>query len=645
MSTSPVITRFAPSPTGHLHIGGARTALFCWAFARRTGGRFMLRIEDTDAARSSDESARGIMEDLAWLGIEWDDGPRFTTADGRVIAANARPIDGGYFQARRVPIYNRELERLVRTGRAYPAFEGAEELEAKRKAAVAAKVTYRYERPADVKPGEFNAARWERACKGEPHVVRFVAPFEEIVVHDRVLGDVTNAPGELDDIVIRKADGFPTYHFAVVVDDEAMGVTHVLRAQEHLANTPRHVAMQKALGYRTPVYGHMPLIFNMDGTKMGKRDRDKAAKKFYRERLGDSPPNPDAMAYLMEQWVNKSNLAEPTKHARMSIVGQAISYFAYESRNDLRKFKPAEIVAQVWPSLAQGSKPVYESHLRKFQKLLEGTSSGKFAQWLRDASLQLDPEHVDCLADALDVILPEVEVSHFRANGYSPEAICNFLALLGWNPGIKTSDGKDLEKFNMKFLAENFSIERIGKTNAKFDRVKLASFNGDYLASLSDAEYAARLTAWLNEFEPEAGAKIAALGARLPILVAVTKPRAKTLRDTLRAAGFVLRADDSTDFDAAAVEKNLKANDGQGLALLREFRERLAACEPFDPAALHALMDAFVKEKALANPGPIAQAVRVAVAGVPVTPGIGETLAILGKESTLARIDRCMSVV
>ncbi len=114
MADKPIITRFAPSPTGHLHIGGARTALFCWAFARRMGGRFMLRIEDTDAARSSDESARGIMEDLAWLGIEWDDGPRHTLPDGRVIGANARDIEGGYFQARRVPIYNRELEKLVR---------------------------------------------------------------------------------------------------------------------------------------------------------------------------------------------------------------------------------------------------------------------------------------------------------------------------------------------------------------------------------------------------------------------------------------------------------------------------------------------------------------------------------------------------
>ena len=230
MSSTEVVTRFAPSPTGHLHIGGARSALFCWAYAKRMGGRFMLRIEDTDAARSSDESARGIMEDLAWLGIEWDDGPRLDLPGGRVIGAHARDIEGGYFQARRVNIYNREIERLVQSGHAYPAFEGSEELDAQRKAATAAKQTYRYPRPADITPGVFNADRWDRAQRGEAHVVRFVAPHEEILVADRVLGDVRIAPGELDDFVIRKADGFPTYHFAVVCDDELMGVTHVLRA-------------------------------------------------------------------------------------------------------------------------------------------------------------------------------------------------------------------------------------------------------------------------------------------------------------------------------------------------------------------------------------------------------------------------------
>ncbi|MCK6478240.1 MAG: glutamate--tRNA ligase family protein, partial [Phycisphaerales bacterium] len=182
------MTRFAPSPTGHLHIGGARSALFCWAFAARArldghDGRFMIRIEDTDQARSSEESARGILDDLAWLGITWEDGPVLKSRPASGDANHQTPTIGGdsrgvgpYFQAQRVAIYNAYVESLVKAGRAYPAFETTEELEARRKAAVAAKQTYRYERPADVQPGVFNDARWSRALAGERHVVRFVAP-------------------------------------------------------------------------------------------------------------------------------------------------------------------------------------------------------------------------------------------------------------------------------------------------------------------------------------------------------------------------------------------------------------------------------------------------------------------------------------
>jgi glutamyl/glutaminyl-tRNA synthetase len=177
-----IVTRFAPSPTGHLHIGGARSALFCWAFARTQQdaqgrpGRFMIRIEDTDQARSSEESARGILEDLAWLGIDWDDGPTLETErcrDGETkrerIGGDARGV-GPFFQAQRVSLYNEQLERLVMMGRAYPAFESNEEVDAQRKAAVAAKKTYRYPRPADIEFGSFNAALAERWGPGPRRV-------------------------------------------------------------------------------------------------------------------------------------------------------------------------------------------------------------------------------------------------------------------------------------------------------------------------------------------------------------------------------------------------------------------------------------------------------------------------------------------
>lgn len=571
-----MVTRFAPSPTGHLHIGGARSALFCWAFAKKMGGRFMLRIEDTDAARSSEESARGIMEDLAWLGIEWEDGPKLALADGRVIGKNARDV-GSYFQAQRVPIYDRYIEQLVKAGRAYPAFESNEEIEAQRKAAVAAKQTYRYPRPVDIQFGVFNAAlqdRWARALAGKERcVMRFAAPHETIVVKDQVLGDVTIASGELDDFVIRKADGFPTYHFAVVVDDETMGVTHVLRAQEHLANTPRHVALQQALGFRTPMYGHMPLIFNNDGSKMSKRDKAKATRK-------------------------------AAKDAIAKDAGLTGAVIAERAKID---------AAQV------------------------------------NAFLNAESDNVDiaeAIAHAFGVTLPEIEVWDFRRNGYLPEAIINFIALLGWNPGMKLEDGKDLEKFDMRFLAEHFSIERIGRTNAKFDRNKLLSFNADAIAALSDEAFVSRWKAWMAEHEPEAANKLTGLSdVQMLTLAKALKPRAKTLRDALRPAAFVMTGDEEYGFDPAAAEKNLLANSRAGLGLLAEFLPRLESQSDWSAAALNGVIDGFAKDKGMPNPGGIAQPLRVAVTGTSVSPGLGETLSVLGRSSALRRIRRCLETV
>jgi glutamyl-tRNA synthetase len=589
MPPTPVITRFAPSPTGHLHIGGARSALFCWAFAHRArkdghDGRFMLRIEDTDAARSSEESARGIMDDLAWLGIEWDDGPELRhrhQASGighqgeRVIGGDSRHV-GPYFQAQRVDLYNRELERLVRSGRAYAAFETNEENEAARKVAVAAKQTYRYARPSDIEFGAFTpamAARWDRAKAGERHVLRFAAPGEEIVVKDLVLGDVKIAPGELDDFVIRKADGFPTYHFAVVVDDETMGVTHVMRAQEHLANTPRHVALQKALGYRHPLYAHMPLIFNNDGSKMSKRDKAKAARKAAKD------------AIAKDKAITAATLAAATK------VDEKI-----------------------------------------------------IAQFLAAENDSIDV--AEALASHFKVTLPEIEVWDFRKNGYLPEAITNFIGLLGWNPGMKLADGKDLEKFDMNFLADNFSIERIGRTNAKFDRAKLLSFNADVIGAMSEDEFVDRWLAWMEEHEPTYFAKASKISrGQLLVLARALKPRAKTLRDALRPAAFAFVTDDGYEFDKAAVEKNLLANDRAGLKLLEEFRPRLEAVSDWSPAPINAAMEEFAKEKGMPNPGGIAQPLRVAVTGAGVSPGLGETLAVLGKASAMARVEQCLREV
>jgi len=270
---SPVRTRFAPSPSGHLHVGGARTALFCWAFARANNGRFLLRIEDTDQKRSSDAASMAFLEDLRWLGIDWDEGPEHDGIGGGET--------GPYVQSQRLDIYADHMQRLLGEGKAYYAFETPEELQAQREAARAAKRNYRYDRAGL----ELDPAVVRRMLdEGRPHVIRLRIPDDvDIVIKDHICGDVRVNTNELDDFVIRKPDGFPTYHFAVVVDDALMKVTHVIRGQEHLINTPRHVLLQDALGFERPSYGHIPLIFNPDGSKMSKRDRDKTLRAFVHE--------------------------------------------------------------------------------------------------------------------------------------------------------------------------------------------------------------------------------------------------------------------------------------------------------------------------------------------------------------------------
>ncbi|MCI0364765.1 MAG: glutamate--tRNA ligase, partial [Phycisphaerales bacterium] len=264
-----VRTRFAPSPSGHLHVGGARTALFCWAYARKRGGKFMLRIEDTDQKRSSDAAGMAFLEDLKWLGIHWDEGPEYESFGGGQF--------GPYFQSQRLDIYNRFFDQLIAEEKAYRAFETPQELDAAREKARLEKRQYRYDRAA---LNLSNDAIKKYLAAGLPYVVRFKTPddIQSVAVHDEVRGDVVVNRSELDDFVIRKADGFPMYNFAVVVDDELMGVTHVIRAQEHLNNTIRHVLLQDALGFRRPIYAHVSLITNPDGSKMSKRDKDKALR-------------------------------------------------------------------------------------------------------------------------------------------------------------------------------------------------------------------------------------------------------------------------------------------------------------------------------------------------------------------------------
>ena len=272
-----VVTRFAPSPTGYLHVGGARTALFNWLWARRMGGIFILRIEDTDLKRNTPTAARQVMEDLRWLGIEWDEGPEVGGPNGP------------YFQSERMDLYNRYFRQLLDEGKAYYCFETTEELDAMRKEAEAQKRGFIYPRPQRF-PSEQDAE--QARADGRPVTVRFAMPQEgRLLVNDIVRGGITFDTADLGDFIIQKSDGFPTYNFAVVVDDCLMKITHVIRGQEHLMNTPGQQALWEALFPDTPPpqYAHMSVTVSDAGGKLSKRERPEKLRKAIQEKAKATP--------------------------------------------------------------------------------------------------------------------------------------------------------------------------------------------------------------------------------------------------------------------------------------------------------------------------------------------------------------------
>jgi glutamyl/glutaminyl-tRNA synthetase len=261
-----VVTRFAPSPTGYLHVGGARTALFNWLWARRNGGTFILRIEDTDQKRNTPTAARQVMEDLKWLGIDWDEGPEVGGPNGP------------YLQSQRKDIYDEFIQKLLDEQRAYYCFDTAEELNALRRGGEDRKNTLNYARPKDFPTVEDAQKAW---AEGRPVTVRFAVPKDEpIVVQDMVRGEITFAADEIGDFIIQKSDGFPTYNLACVVDDYSMKVTHIIRGQEHLNNTPSQQVLWAALGFgELPKYAHMSVTISDTGGKLSKRERPAALRK------------------------------------------------------------------------------------------------------------------------------------------------------------------------------------------------------------------------------------------------------------------------------------------------------------------------------------------------------------------------------
>ena len=255
----PVRVRFAPSPTGKLHVGGARTAIYNWAFARANHGTFILRIDDTDPTRSTEENTQIILRAMKWLGLDWDEGPE--------VGGDFGP----YWQTERLDIYRKAAERLVADGKAYYCFCTPEKLAADKKAAQERHDPFQgYQRTCrDIDPAEAQ----RRVDAGEPHTIRIKVPLDrgDVVVHDAVHGDVTFEANTLDDFIIFRSDGTPTYNFATVVDDSMMGITHVIRGDDHLSNTPRQIMVYEALGAPTPTFAHISMILGPDGKKLSKR--------------------------------------------------------------------------------------------------------------------------------------------------------------------------------------------------------------------------------------------------------------------------------------------------------------------------------------------------------------------------------------
>ncbi len=411
-------TRFAPSPTGYLHIGGVRTALFNWLLAKQTGGQFILRIDDTDAQRNVQEALQPILDGFRWLGMTWDEGPD--------VGGPHAP----YFQSQRSDHYKAAAKQLLESGNAYRDFARPEELDTQRKAAEAAGKTYVYDRQWMAETDE-QAAKF--AAEGRTWVLRLKMPREgKCVFHDEIRGQVEFNWADEQDHVVQRGDGSCLYHLASVVDDEAFKITHVVRAVEHLSNTPRQIFIAQSLGYKLPVYAHLPFVAEPAGpAKLSKRKLDTYLKK-------------KDFATLFEQ-------------------GQRIA-----ARTGLQATKEA-----------------------------------------------FNP----------------VVVDFYEAIGFLPDAILNYLLLLGWSLDDSTED------FTREQMIESFTLARVNKAPASFDPQKLVSFQSRWMHKLPISDRAERVLPYLVK------AKLVSDPPTEEEKSLVTKV-VKAADDRIKIAGDILEFDD-----------------------------------------------------------------------------------------------------
>jgi glutamyl-tRNA synthetase len=467
---SPVVTRFAPSPTGYLHIGGARTALFNWAYAKHVGGKMLLRIEDTDRERSTDAAIDAIISGMTWLGLTWD---------GEAVSQHGRAAR------------HREVaEQLLAKGHAYHCYCSPQELEAMRAKAEAEKRPIRYD-------GTWRDRDPKEAPAGVKPVIRFKSPQEgETVITDNAQGRVVFANRDLDDLIILRSDGNPTYNLSVVVDDHDMGVTHIIRGVDHLTNAARQTQIYLAMGWAVPNMTHVPLIHGPDGAKLSKR------------------------------------------HGALGVEA-------------------------------------------------------------------------------------------YRAMGYLPAALRNYLARLGWSHG-------DEEIFSTAQLVEWFDLGNIGKSPARFDFAKLENLNGHYIRHMDDAFLVEEFVAFLPYAEGGSDMLARLDGTKrgqLRKAMAGLKERAKTLVELKAGAAFLFAAR-----PLAMDEKAKQIIADGGKAVLQDLKPVLEACGEWTAVVLEAAVKAHA-EKAGIKLGKLAQPLRAALTGTSTSPPIFDVLEVLGREEAMARIN------
>ena len=516
-----VRTRFAPSPTGYLHIGGVRTALFNWLFSRQHGGQFILRIDDTDQQRNVDEALRPILDGFRWLGIDWDEGPE---------------VGGGhapYYQSQRTARYQQAVETLLDKGCAYRDYASPAEITAEREAAEKEKRMFVYSRKWMAETDE-QARAYE--AEGRQAVVRLKMPREGVCkIQERSRGDVEFQWQTEQDHVIQRADGTFIYHLASVVDDHDFEITHVIRAVEHLSNTPRQIFIAQSLGYPLPQYAHIPFV------------------------------------------------AEPG------------------GQNKLSKRKLAQYLKN-----------------RDFQKLCDRGKGIAEAIQLPTSDDTFNPVIID----------------FYREVGFLPEAILNYILLLGWSLDDKT------EEFGRAEMIKHFSLNRVNKSPASFDPKKLMAFQARYMSRCPIKQKVALVLPYLQKAGYVQDPPSCDEGPKLTKIVQAAEQRIEVAGDILDYVDFYT-ADDQIRFDEKAFEKRLR-KPADAAPLLTRFRAQLAEVEPFDAATTDKLLHDFVAAEDI-KIGVLINALRVAVTGKAVGFGMFETLEILGRESCLARIDRALA--